>query len=347
MAGTDDTAVVTLVSTSDTLDEVQQALGVKQEDRVAEVEKPVEEVKPAEKAVEPEAKTTADDDDQGEESEPEKIEAKPAEKKKPSQRLQSRIDEIVRDRDKAAGEAAALKAETEALRRKVDELVAGKPAEKTGEPAKAEEAKKPTVAEYDTYELYTEAVAEWTAARAVKVALAAQADEHKKLAETAKKAVDDEKATVAKNAAAENYNTITAAAIEKYDDYLDTVNQPGLMVAHRVLDRMVTSKLGAEVAYYLGKNPETCKSLYAMGDSDAAIEHYGEILADVKATLKASETKTDAPVVVAKKVVTKAPDPIEPLKGGDTKVTIPLDQAPYQDFKVKRNKDRKDRGLHI
>lgn len=348
-----DEPVVTLVSTSDTLAEVQQALGVTPEEAVpATAETPADDVTtdaataraatdeaaPADDATETDDATEAID-----ETAPAVTDAsKPA--KKPSRRLQARIDEIVRERDTARGRAAAIEAENRALHERIAAIAGGKPADKGADasaddaqtPAKVDAAtEKPKLEDFPDYDEFVVAISQWAATDALAKKAAADAQAAKQAAyEQSQRAADD----VAAKA--------VVAAKQKYADYDEVTSREDLQVPNLVFRSMRQSPLGAEVAYYLGSHPDECAALNALGNTVEASIEYGRILARVEAAAAVpAATSTEAPAKKdVKKVVTKAPDPLTPVTGETKTAVLDPDKMSHAQFKAWRESNIKAAG---
>lgn len=278
-------------------------------------------------------------------------------------RLQSRIDELVDERDRVRGINAASQAELDALRKKVADLVA-LPAPPAAPVVAAEAIAKPTVEAFATYEEYTEAVADW-AVTTKATALASKLIDERLKADRAEREQTARQQTQTERQRA--YATAEQGVRAKYEDYGDVINTPDLKASDLMVTEMLEAgALGPEIAYYLGKHPAECKALYALGNSAGALKAFGKMEARVEAALAAAAAPTAAgdesgrqPVVsvapsagsVAKPAakpaaISKAPDPITPVGAGAQGTTIDPSQMSYQDYREWRNtQERKRSGL--
>lgn len=347
---------ITLTSTTDTEAQVKTALGIPTEAVVTPVTpaEPVEATLPLEPA----------DEDAVEEAEAIAAEPAPSTKHvaagKKRGRLQSRIDELVGERDRMRGSVAAQEAELTAYRKRVADLVA-LPAPKAAEVPTVAEAKaavaagKPKVEDFETYEDYTEAMASWTVKGSVTEQVKALVDA-RLLEERTSQARQQEQYTASQMQ--RRYAQAEVAVRAKYDDYQEAINAPDLQASDLMIDQMLRSEQGPEVAYYLGKHPDQCKRLYALGNTPEAIKQFGKIEARVEAALEAAAASTavgsaggDSPKALAavappagkKPAVTKAPDPITPVGAGAQGTTVDPQNMSYQDFKEWRNTQERKR----
>ena len=194
---------------------------------------------------EPVADQSAETEQTGEESQ--QAETPQAKERRSAQ---GRINELTRQRHEAERDAAYWRGLAEA---------------RTNEqPAKApqqESAKKPAASDFQDYDAYVEALAEWKAEQKVTEAL----DRRQQSSEQAKKAAEARE--VAK-AWTERQN----AARRVFSDYDAVVGSADVTITPAVSDILLTSDKGPEVAYYLAKNPTVVERLNALSPTAAARE---------------------------------------------------------------------------
>ena len=154
------------------------------------------------------------------------------------------------------------------------------------EVAKADQAGKPVAANFTTYEEYVEALTDWKIE--ARDALKAEAT-----------ARETQQATV---------RTQVAAAKQRYADYDDVVNND-LPISAAMAEVMVGSEHGADIAYFLGRNPDVLAAVAKM--SPAAT---GAALARIEAGLNLETSVT--PPKTPKIAQSKAPAPPKTLVGG-------------------------------
>lgn len=342
---------ITLTSTTDTESQVRGALGI------TDPVEPAAKVAANAPAVEPAPEPAVEDGDEPQEP--------LAQARRRKGRLQSRIDELTTERNRVAAERAALQAEVEAYRARMRDMVQS-PAEKKEAAAApvVEVAPEPKVEDFATYEEYTKAVAKWTLA----LDRAERQSEIDKAVETRLKADRDRQKRnemdLTRTQMQERYRENEAQAREKYEDFDDVINDPDLRASDTMLEQLLGSEIGPEIAYYLGKNPETCKRLYSMGNTSLALKEFGKVEAKVEASLSSAAAPTAARGNAADKaapsvappaevkptakvpVVTKAPDPITPVGTGQATAVVDPSQMSYRDFREWRNaQERKRAGL--
>lgn len=116
----------------------------------------------------------------------------------------------------------------------------------------------------------------------------------------------------------------------KYPDFDEAISAP--IFSPAVSQEVLDSEYGAEIGYYLAKNPDEALRLSSLPPSRVAKE-IGKL--EVKFTS------------VSKRTVSKAPPPINPLDGDDT-VKPDLEKMPIEDFmKAEKNKiiEKRKRGF--
>jgi hypothetical protein len=103
-------------------------------------------------------------------------------------------------------------------------------------------------------------------------------------------------------------------AAEKYDDYYEVINRDDLHFTSAMVESVIDSPNFADVTYYLANNPDVALKISKMTPLKQAREM--ALLEDtVKKELK-NETKSEK----AKVTSSKAPPPIKPVRGGDSRV---------------------------
>lgn len=170
---------------------------------------------------------------------------------------------------------------------------------------------KPNADDYDTYDEYLEKLVDWRAGKA-----AEKSERHEKLKEQAESEADRE---VTLNGIAAN---LQQAGMAKHDDFMATVqatpiNDDMLMV-------IGDSEVGADIAYYLGKNPDQAAHIASlspvqMGRAIAIIEQ---------------EVSRSAPAQVQKPAAT-----VEKVKGSAKPDTDP-ENLPIDEWMRLRNEGK-------
>jgi len=216
-----------------------------------------------------EAATTEPDSETGEEGQ--EHEEKP--KKKGG--FQRRIDQLVKENAELKGRLAGDPA--------------AKPQDKPADtPTKPAAEGKPQAKDFDSYEDYVEKLADW------KLDQREQAK-----AEAAAKA----KAETEANAISESWDAKKEAARERYEDF-DEVIMTDAKITPPIEHAILASENGADLAYYLGKNPAERERINGLNPVAATLA-LGKILAKLEGAEATPEDK--------KPKVSAAPAPIKPL----------------------------------
>jgi hypothetical protein len=357
---------VTIASTTDTVQEVEEATAVANEEPTPVVEAeastdPVEgvEAQPEESAEEPEpleaaGEVATEDDEVGETAEepeeeqvaaPEEAnEAEEAPKKKRGRRrgrsYKERASQLAREKAVETARSRALEEENAALRRAAQEqrqsavdARVDKPEEDSvrEDPVQEEtepkqEASEEEVAKKPLQENY-ETYDEFQEALVDwKVESRLQAHEAK---------VRDDRQREQEAQRAQEAVAAQQARIDKFrsehEDFDAVIAEAdgNLPLSAPMRDVFRSSEHGPELMYYLCKNPDECDRIAYLHPLEA-IKEMGKIEARF-------EVADSGPTSQAEPV-TRAPRPIKPVGGGATASSVPLDQMSYQDFKRAREK---------
>jgi hypothetical protein len=370
----DDT--ITLVSTSDTPEQVQAALVGRPAKPAAEAattpaatddkpaDTPAADAKPAtsEAAIEPDipADETAEQKETREASEAGRALSKRA------QKIQAEIDTLTGKKYNARQAVEVEEARLADIRRQIQELEAkgGKPAETPATPPPAATPTAPAVAsrpepkidavddkgnaKYATYEDYLSDHAVWTKDEAI-LATRALIDQEKTAEreriehDSANRAVSERLATYNSNLDA--FKKTHADFDAAFEDAKDAVQETLVALgpqALKVIDgyTVFDAEDGPALTYYLLKRPDELKAI-AMKAPHQQLLHLARLEERIRpagATRKAGPSATTT--------ATKAPEPIRPVDSGPTATTVPLDEEPYQDYRARRERElRARRGL--
>ncbi len=122
----------------------------------------------------------------------------------------------------------------------------------------------------------------------------------------------------------ESFNEKAEKAVERYPDFHAVVNNPMLPINDDMAEFITESDLGAEVAYYLGKNQTKAAEIAGMSAVKAARE-----LARIESELAARPKAT----------VSNAPEPINPVgtRGKSTASALPSDSDDIETWMRKEN----------
>lgn len=122
------------------------------------------------------------------------------------------------------------------------------------------------------------------------------------------------------------------AAKAELPDFDDLVASSDVVVNNAVRDAILESDVGPKILYHLAENNDLAKKIAGLSPN-AALREIGKLEAKFEAT---PETKQTAPVVRS-----KAPTPIQPIRGGQGKADVPISangefHGSYQAWKAAR-----------
>ena len=247
----------------------------------------------------------------GQESE----ETKVTEEKKPNPKLEKRFSELTKQREDARKEAQREREQRESLESRLKEL------EQRANPAPVQSSvyEKPQPHQFtDAFE-YAEALSEWSAEQALL---------NRDKQEAERKANDERQKML------NDWQKRLDVAKSDLPDYEDMVASSDVQVSDAVRDAILESDVGPRILYHLAENPEIAEKLNA-GSMISALRQIGK--------LEAQFEKKETPVAESKPSVarSKAPAPINPLKGSSGVVDVGVDtngefHGTYQQWKESR-----------
>ena len=197
--------------------------------------------------------------------------------------VQKRIDRLTQEKYR-------LRAELDFLRSQQPQQA--QPAQQAQQPSQA-----PKLEQYNSIEEYLDALADHKAS---------QKFDHLAKEREAKESQTRQQQEVAK--LHESYTKQTEQARHAYSDFDDVVQDPDLPISQAMAEAIMRSANGADVAYYLGKNPAEAARLANLDPFSAAVE-IGRIAATV--------------VRPQPRKASSAPPPIQPVGTRATPVTDP------------------------
>lgn len=199
--------------------------------------------------------------------------------------VQKRIDRLTQEKYR-------LRAELEFLRSQQPQPQQAQSAQQAQQPSQA-----PKLEQYNSIEEYLDALADHKAS---------QKFDHLAKEREAKESQTRQQKEVAK--LHEGYTKQTEQARQAYEDFDDVVQDPDLPISQAMAEAIMRSSNGADVAYYLGKNPDQAARIASLDPFSAAVE-IGRIAATV---VRPQPRKTS-----------NAPPPIQPVGARATPVTDP------------------------
>lgn len=236
----------------------------------------------------------------GKETEPED-----AEVRKGKGGFQRRIDRLTREKAELQERVADL------------EAAGGKPAARAQESpaAPVEPAARPKVDDFDDYDKYVEALADWKTDQKIAAAVEAQ-----------RKAQSEQAAKERETERARGFQARAKAAAEKYPDFAAVAYSDDTPVSETMREVILESEHGAELAYWLGSHVEEAVRISQLPPVAAARE-MGRLEAQI-----AAQTATPAAPKTQPKL-TRAPDPIRPVNSA-TRTAAPslTDQDLAEDY---------------
>jgi len=233
-----------------------------------------------------------------EQSEPEEAEAEAKQEgeRKPNPKLERRFSEITKQREEARKEAQREREAREALEQRLAAL------EGKQQPQKAEFIdEKPQPSQFSDAFEYAEALAEYTADKRI-------ADMKREEAE-AKEAEQRQKVIT-------QWTSKVEEAKKSLPDFDDIVASSDVVVNDDIRDAILESDVGPQILYHLAENDEVAKKIAGLSPKQA-LREIGKLEARFEAK---PEAEKPAPIVRS-----KAPAPIQPIRGGKNTPDVPLD----------------------
>lgn len=189
------------------------------------------------------------------------------------------------------------------------------------EPVKDDKPKadaEPQPEDFDTQADFLKSLSRWAAKEARKEAKVDQ---------------DKEAAATRKNEVMANWTAQVEAGKKNHKDWNDVMTE-GVVIGPVAANTLMQLPDGAEIAYYIGKNPDEAKKLTSLKNDREIMVSIGELRAKVKAANP--ESKKDETAKGGK----EKPKPITPLGGTSSgNVDKKAQDMTYQEFKAKRNQD--------
>ena len=226
---------------------------------------PIFEVKPEE---EPSKKDEAKPEPKAEEQ------PKPEEKKEDPipKGVQKRIDRAVREKYEAQAEAKMLKERLDRIEQNIQERVA-KPIDNS----------EPRIDNFDDFDQYVAAKAEWIASKKI----------NETLNERERRSAE-ERAAAAHYQAVDGWNQRLEKATAELPDFKEVIESSDVPMSDFMRDAIVESDLGPKVAYWLANNPEEAKKIASMSPL-ATVKAIGRIEERLESQAKAPKKPTAAP----------------------------------------------------
>lgn len=210
--------------------------------------------------------------------------------------VQKRIDRLTRERYRLQGEL-------DAIRRQMTQAPEPKQAQQNDDA--------PTPEQFQSYEQYLEAKAEWKAEQKVAEVL------RKHQESTKAQSVEAERRQVS-----QAWEQRVEAASDIYDDFEEVALAPDLPVTGVMAEAIQRAEKGADVLYYLGKNREVAAQIARLDPLSAAIR-----IGEIAATLARPQPKKTS----------NAPPPISPVGARAAVSKDPAKMSDAEWYAVRRN----------
>lgn len=132
---------------------------------------------------------------------------------------------------------------------------------------------------------------------------------------------------------ADDWATRVAEAKGKYSDFEQVAFSEDVPMSNAMMNAIVKHKLGAEIAYELGQNPDEAERIAKLEPVDAVMEIgvIGSRIANKSAAAEKEEEEEPAPAAAS-----RAPKPPSPVRRGAAANTDPSDSDDYKTWLKKR-----------
>jgi len=273
------------------------------------------EAKESETMAAPEAETPADDKTKEESAtSPEETSASDEPVKKPAKGVQKRLDELTREREEARRLAESERQE----RLRLLALLESKDKPKAQPDGEDPEPQKP-VKDPANPEAYEAALEKWIEERSSWTARR----ETKTILEEANRKAAEQQATERAREAQQVYASRVEKAKVKYPDYTEVAESPDVQISIPMAHAITQSEDGADIAYFLGKNPEEAKRISSLAPPLQLVE-----LGKISARLTQPTPKP----------VSAAPAPGKPIKAS-AEVTKTPEEETMEEYAARRKKE--------
>lgn len=219
---------------------------------------------------------------------------------KPKKPIQPRINELVAERNSARDEAEAAALERDQLRRELEEIKTK--LQTMNKPAEASD--RPNRDDFRSDGDYEQAMDDWKFERRLA--------EHQQRQAQARMV--------------ENWTARLDQAQSEIPDLKEVLGKADVQLPQVALDAIVESDMGPQIAYHLAKNPAEARRIASMSAAGAARE-IGKLEAQMMPSVRGVEKS-------------KAPAPIEPLKGTSSTAIKDSSQMSYEEWKEARRAGR-------
>lgn len=189
---------------------------------------------------------------------------------------------------------------------------------------------RPKKADFEDEDAYLEALIEWKAEQKIRG-----------IAEAAGKVQKETKEKEVGKETDENLDTMMERGREAYTDFDEIVMDKNLVLSKELIEATLFAKEPEKILYYLGKNPDEAASLSEL-DPLQIVYELGRISAGMTAEFKGkneAEVKKEEKPSAPLKKITKAPEPIVPVKQSGAVEKDPADMSP-REYRAWREKNK-------
>jgi hypothetical protein len=208
------------------------------------------------------------------------------EAEKPKDKLEKRFSKVTKRAQDAEARAEQLEARLREVEAKANPQTIAQTANVND---------KPQASQFDDAFEYAEALAEWSAEKALK---------DRDIAESQRKAEEE------RNKVLKSWNDKVDKAKKEMPDFNDIVSSSTVVVSDAIRDAILESDVGPQILYQIASDDDYAESLTSMS-AIKALKEIGRLEAKFEAELEATPKKEAKTVSQS-----KAPAPISPLKGG-------------------------------
>jgi hypothetical protein len=208
------------------------------------------------------------------------------ETEKPKDKLEKRFSKVTKRAQDAEAKAEQLEARLRDLEARANPQTIAQTANVND---------KPQASQFDDAFEYAEALAEWSAEKALK---------DRDIAESQRKAEEE------RNKVLKSWNDKVDKAKKEMPDFNDIVSSSTVVVSDAIRDAILESDVGPQILYQIASDDDYAESLTSMS-AIKALKEIGRLEAKFEAELEATPKKEARTVSQS-----KAPAPISPLKGG-------------------------------
>lgn len=188
--------------------------------------------------------------------------------------VQKRIDRAVREKYEAQAEAKLLKERLDRIEQNLQQ---------NHQPARGIDNSEPKIENFDDFDKYVAAKAEWIASKKINETL-----------QERERRIAEERVSTAHAKTVDSWNQRLAEATAELPDFEEVLSSSDVPMSDFMRDAIIDSDLGPKVAYWLANNPDEAKKIASMSPL-ATIKAIGRIEERLESQAKAPKKPTGAP----------------------------------------------------